>query len=181
MCPLLQRLVNSEMQSIGWLVGGQQDSSASHKTGAAAQQQQQQLQQQVRDALHGSKQPVQQQAQPGPAVVPVAAVAAVALPAAPAVTVGTGRGNVVDNSLGGSMKPMGAGRGVRSRKLEMDVDFEKEAALLAAKQRAAAQGRAMHAVPLAYLRTGFRMHMKSSRICIRQIVEASSCSVFDTG
>ncbi|CDI80268.1 ARF1-directed GTPase-activating protein, putative [Eimeria acervulina] len=137
---VLDRLVNSEMQSIGWLVGGQQDSSASHKTGAAAQQQQQQLQQQVRDALHGSKQPVQQQAQPGPAVVPVAAVAAVAPPAAPAVTVGTGRGNVVDNSLGGSMKPMGAGRGVRSRKLEMDFDFEKEAALLAAKQRAAAQG-----------------------------------------
>ncbi|CDJ46651.1 ARF1-directed GTPase-activating protein, putative [Eimeria brunetti] len=132
---VLDRLVNSEMQSIGWAVGAQ-DPSGSNKAAAAGSHQQQ-----VRDAVHGFKQPVQQQhAQPASSsIVPATPVPAVTPPAAPTVSLGAGRG-VVDHSVAGGMKPTGAGRGVRSRKLEMDFDFEKEAALLAAKQRAAAQG-----------------------------------------
>ncbi|CDJ59870.1 ARF1-directed GTPase-activating protein, putative [Eimeria maxima] len=133
---LMDRLVSSEMKSIGWVVGAQQDIAGCNKTAAAASQQQQQ--QQVNDALHGFKQSVQQPAQPVPSVVPAAPVAAVAPSTAPSISIG--RGNVLEHSLGVGMKPTGAGRGVRSRKLEMDFDFEKEAALLAAKQRAAAQG-----------------------------------------
>ncbi|CDJ31220.1 ARF1-directed GTPase-activating protein, putative [Eimeria mitis] len=121
-----------------------QDSSGANKTpatGSQQQQQQQHQQQQVRDALHSFKQPVPQHPQPAAAsVIPAATVAAVTPPVAPSVSIGAARGGIGEHSLGGGIKPAGAGRGVRSRKLEMDFDFEKEAALLAARQRAAAQG-----------------------------------------
>ncbi|OEH79370.1 arf1-directed GTPase-activating related protein [Cyclospora cayetanensis] len=83
---LPQRLVSSEMQSIGWI--------------------------------------------PVPSPTPVSM---------PTATVGAARPGLGDPSWGGFPRPSGAVKGVRSRKLEMDFDFEKEAALLAAKQRAAAQ------------------------------------------
>lgn len=143
----VQRLVSTEMQGIGWVVGPQSDPAA-HTTGTAAQHNQhQQLPQQQQQQTYGGLRSNDERAQlhDQPLSTPTTALAAnsvnapvpVAVPAAPA---GPARGGIVESAWGGVAKPVVSGRGVRSRKLEMDFDFEKEAALLAAKQRAAAQG-----------------------------------------
>ncbi|KAL8431787.1 hypothetical protein Efla_005009 [Eimeria flavescens] len=141
---MLDRLVNAELQGIGWLTGTQQDS-------AGAQQQQKQLPAAAATAPASQQQPHRMQetrpyqaqqhtgmfaAAAAPAAAPAAA--AVAAPAPVAVAAAP----VGAPAMGVSAMPSGASRGVRSRKLEMDFDFEKEAALLAARQRAAAQGAA---------------------------------------
>ncbi|CDJ37714.1 ARF1-directed GTPase-activating protein, putative [Eimeria tenella] len=143
---MLDRLVSTEMQGIGWVVGPQSDPAA-HTTGTAAQHNQhQQLPQQQQQQTYGGLRSNDERAQlhDQPLSTPTTALAAnsvnapvpVAVPAAPA---GPARGGIVESAWGGVAKPVVSGRGVRSRKLEMDFDFEKEAALLAAKQRAAAQ------------------------------------------
>ncbi|KAL8443952.1 hypothetical protein Emed_006495 [Eimeria media] len=139
---MLDRLVNSELQGIGWLVGTQQQEASN------PQQQKQQQQQQQHQPPHHMQEPQQPQHQQGLAAAPAAPVPAASVPvpaaAQPVVTaaaVGAPfRAGASEPSWGAPVVSSGGGRGVRSRKLEMDFDFEKEAALLAAKQRAAAQG-----------------------------------------
>lgn len=136
------------MHSIGWVPGNQQEAQGSGEQKAVAAAPMHQQPQPAQDTQptqmqqrFSVAQPTGQYGQPlsSPAVVaaPAAAAAPVVMPATP---VGAPRSGVPEPSWGASAKPAGAGRGVRSRKLEMDFDFEKEAALLAAKQRAAAQG-----------------------------------------
>lgn len=149
-----QRLVSSELQCIGWVTGTQQDGSGALQQKAAlpaaASLHQQQQNQSMQDAQynrvpsHGAPAavapPSGQYGQPlaSAAVAPAAPAATpVAVPATPTGVLPNGVGGP---SWGGPPIPTGTGRAVRSRKLEMDFDFEKEAALLAAKQRAAAQG-----------------------------------------
>lgn len=144
---MLDRLVTSEMHSIGWVTGNQQEASGTVQQMAVAavpiQQQPQpvqDLQPQLQQGLSVA-QPTGQCGQPfpSPVVVAASAVPAAAPVVMPAASMGAPRSGVPEPSWSASAKPAGAGRGVRSRKLEMDFDFEKEAALLAAKQRAAAQ------------------------------------------
>ncbi|KAL8274329.1 hypothetical protein Esti_001731 [Eimeria stiedai] len=144
---MLDRLVNSELQGIGWLVGTQQQDASNPQQQQHQQQQQQQQQQQ---APHRMQEPQQAQHQQGFAAAPAAtapaaspAVPAAARPVVAAASMGAPfRAGASEPSWGAPVVSSGGGRGVRSRKLEMDFDFEKEAALLAAKQRAAAQGAA---------------------------------------
>ncbi|KAL8428897.1 hypothetical protein ACSSS7_006905 [Eimeria intestinalis] len=141
-----RRLVNSELQGIGWIVGTQQQDSSNPQQQQQQQQPQQQQQQQHQPPPR-MQEPQQHQHQQGFATAPAAAVPAVspqvpatAQPVVTAAAVGAPpfRAGASEPSWGAPLVSSGTGRGVRSRKLEMDFDFEKEAALLAAKQRAAA-------------------------------------------
>lgn len=149
---MLDRLVASEMHTIGWVTGTQQEASPTMQQkisapataltqphpqpvqGAQPHQTQQQEFSAAPPAGHYG-QPLSSSAVPAASAVPPPAPAVV-----PAASVAPPRSGMGDASWTASGMQGGAAKGVRSRKLEMDFDFEKEAALLAAKQRAAAQG-----------------------------------------